>query len=85
MDKEKIFAKLKEDFKEEINDFYGYLEMSEEAEKAHMDQGYHVLKDMAKEEYIHAKHLKNILSGHGYWTDEFQTNWNEAEMKYAMI
>ena len=53
--------KLKEDFNDEINDAMKYNAMSKEAGGCDRQ----VLKDMAWDEYSHAKQIHRILHEHG--------------------
>lgn len=79
-----VVAELQRRFAEEVADFNSYLLIAQTAHDADMEQAYHILKDIACEEYIHAKHLHTILSEHDALTAELETAWREAEEKRAM-
>lgn len=82
---QEALEKIKKEFPEEIAGFKNYMELSKVAYETHMDQGYHVLKDMAKEEFVHAKHLRNILMKHNMFTPEHEKIWLEAEKEYMAM
>ena len=61
------YEELKKDLHEELEDVIKYTELAKHAE------GYErqVLRDMAREEYTHAKHICEIMKAHNLDT---QTN-----------
>lgn len=62
MNKEELFKQLPETLKEELHDVFKYIDMS----KAVDNDGYsQIFRDIAHEEYFHAKHIKDIILDHG--------------------
>ena len=57
--------RLKDDFQEEIACTHKYFDMAHEAEDYGMHNEAKLLRDMAKDEHSHAKHILSILDEHG--------------------
>lgn len=57
-----LAAELKKDLEDEENDNGKYMKLAMEADKKYPCRGYGaILRDIAKEEAIHHKHIKMIL------------------------
>ena len=64
-------AILQEDHEEEMADHEKYLEQAEMADKKYPHRGYcFILRDIAKEEEIHRRHIKAILDDIDKWAGE---------------
>ena len=56
-----FYQTLNDQLKDEYEGVITYVNLSKQA----TDGSSHILKDMAREEYVHSKHLKNILQESG--------------------
>lgn len=56
-----FYEELNNHLKDEYEDVISYAELSKRATGGDA----HILRDMAREEFVHAKHLKNILQSAG--------------------
>lgn len=62
METQEFKAKIEERINDEYNDVLTYMELSKSAEN---DGDKQILRDIAREEYIHAKHLEKIADVSG--------------------
>lgn len=83
MSMEDVSKELEKDFGEEISDSKKYLCMAKIAEKAHSEDDYHYLTEMAKDEYTHAYFIHNFMVEHDICVPEEQKKEFE-ELKEKM-
>lgn len=62
---------LEEDHEEEINDHDKYMKQAMMADEKYPCRGYgSILRDIAREEEIHRRHIKAILDDMNWWAGE---------------
>jgi hypothetical protein len=76
---EEIRNKLIDSAHDEISDIQKYMDMSSEVSGSAGG----VLKDIAHDEYTHAKHLIEILKEDGGIPEDLEKEWKECREKYA--
>lgn len=62
MTKEEIFIHLPETYKEELHDVIKYVDMSKNCDNDGYSQ---IFRDIAREEYQHACHIKEVMKEKG--------------------
>ena len=77
-----IEEKIHDAFLDECNGVAGYAEMSKEAPEKYMP----ILRDIAREEYTHMKHVKRMMDDMGISiTDELKEAHEKAEAAYKSL
>lgn len=76
---EEIRNKLIDSAHDEISDIQKYMDMSSEVSGSAGG----VLKDIARDEYTHAKHLIEILEEGGGVPEDLKKEWKECRDKHA--
>ena len=62
---------LENDHESEASDYDKYMARADKADEAFPDRGYgFILRDIAKEEEIHRRHIKDILDDINKWAGE---------------
>lgn len=61
MTQKELYDMLAENVKDEYNDVIRYVNLSKAAASNGFDGHAQILKDIAREEFLHAEHLENIL------------------------
>ena len=80
MTKDELIHELSERVKDEFNDVVSYSKLSKVASTHGLEGPAQILKDIAHEEHLHAKHLENILSQLGVSKeDDFGLKQNAHE------
>lgn len=86
MSHEEVVKHMKTHFMAEIEDFNGYVQMAENAEKMDKTEMAYWLNQMAKDEYTHAYYIKKVLEENdAKLTDEEMKKWHEMEEKVHHI
>ena len=62
---------LEKDHESEASDYEKYMALADKADEEFPDRGYgFILRDIAKEEEIHRRHIKDILDDINKWAGE---------------
>lgn len=80
MTREELITNLSEHFKNELKDVIIYTKLSKAAASIGLNGPAQILKDIAREEHLHAQHLENILKElNGLKEDNFSLKQNARE------
>lgn len=78
---DELRQKMIDSANDEIEDIYKYMNLSEKSTGCTSG----VLKDIAHDEYTHAKHLIELLKGNGGIPDDTMQKWEKCKNEYGNI